>query len=77
MATDSASLSHNLTTSSQDEADAALERRIECARLAMTIATDEMSRRDHLTRMESLIAKRSPQQRERMEAKLPKKWGTK
>lgn len=49
------------------EDDASLERRIECARIAMTLATDDMSRRDHLMRMERLLAQRSPTQIERME----------
>jgi hypothetical protein len=52
--------------------DAALERRIECARIAMTLATDDMSRRDHLERMERLIGQRSDAQKARMEARLPK-----
>jgi hypothetical protein len=65
----SAVVSHSSEKLASEE-DLALERRIECARLAMTIATDELSRRDHLTRMQLLIAQRSPEQVERMEAKI-------
>jgi hypothetical protein len=60
-------MSAAIRENSNDQADADLERRIECARIAMTLAKDEVSRRDHLTRMETLIAQRSPQQIERME----------
>jgi len=58
----------------QEEEDASLERRIECARIAMTLATDDMSRRDHLERMTRLISQRSPEQRKRMEDRLPEPW---
>jgi hypothetical protein len=60
-------MSAAIRDNSNDEADADLERRIECARIAMTLAKDEMSLRDHLTRMEILIAQRSSQQIEKME----------
>lgn len=62
---------------SQDAIDEALECRIECARLAMTLVPDEASKRDHLERMEQLIGQRSPQQIARMSERLPKPWGTK
>lgn len=51
----------------QNDIDAALERRIECARIAMTLSTDEASKQDHWERMRRLIGERSPQQIERME----------
>jgi uncharacterized protein YbcI len=70
MATDSAVVSHVHEQLCQAEVDAALERRIECARIARTLATDEISRRDHLERMERLIGQRSLDQVARMEAKI-------
>lgn len=67
MAVERATLSLPQKNVQQDEADAALERRIECARVAMTIAKDEASRRDHLERMERLISQRSQRRIEQME----------
>lgn len=63
---------------SQDEKDAALEREIETARLAMVradAAGDREGARDFKNAMYSLIEQRSPQQRIRMEERLPKPWG--
>jgi hypothetical protein len=56
------------------QSDADLERRIECARICMVEAKDEISRRDHLRRMESLIAQRSDEQKARLESRLPGLW---
>jgi hypothetical protein len=63
----------------QDEIDAALEREIETARLAMVradAAGDKDGAREFKEAMYALLGQRSPQQIARLEAKLPKKWGT-
>jgi hypothetical protein len=66
IASDSATITRTHELPSQAD-DAALERRIECARIAMTLAKDAASQRDHLERMTRLIAQRSPRQIEKME----------
>jgi hypothetical protein len=64
---------------SQEESDAGLEREIESARLTMVqcdSAGDKEGAREFKDAMYALIGQRSQQQRERMEAKLPKKLGS-
>jgi hypothetical protein len=64
---------------SPEEIDAGREREIETARRAMVQcdeAGDKEGAREFKERMYALIGERSQQQRERMEAKLPKPWGT-
>jgi hypothetical protein len=60
----------------QEEIDAALEREIEAAYDRFNAATTIAEQRAAWERLKALIQRRSPQQCERMEAKLPKKWGT-
>lgn len=63
----------------QAEIDADLEREIETWRLSMTRAAtdgDIETAREYEAVMRRCIGNRSPQQIERMEAKLPKKWGS-
>jgi hypothetical protein len=55
--------------------DEALELEIETARLAATNAKDPEIARAGFEAMAALVAMRSPEQIERMEAKLPKPWG--
>lgn len=74
MATDSASVSHNLMQPSQAEIDAALERQIATAYLAAINAADSEISRAGFAAMAELIKMRSPQQIARMEARLPEPW---
>lgn len=67
---DSVSIPCNPSECSQAEIDAALERRIHCAYLSLTLASDYVSRLDHWQRMKELIGQRSPDQIARMEAKI-------
>jgi hypothetical protein len=79
MAADSASVPYNLPQPSQAEVDAAREREIESARLSMVACDakgDKEGAREYQEQMYALITDRSEEQRARMEAKLPKKWGT-
>jgi hypothetical protein len=67
MASDSASVSHDLREPSQAELDAALERMIETARLATLCTADPEFQAAGVAAMSRLIAQRSPQQIQRME----------
>lgn len=62
------------TPITQADLDADLERRIECARVAMTTAEDTQSRRDAYEELRWLISTRSPQKVAEMEARLPEPW---
>lgn len=62
-----------------NEQDEALERTIETARRALVkahAAGDRDGAREYDAAMAALIKKRSPEQIARMEARLPKLWGT-
>jgi hypothetical protein len=67
MASDSASISHNLKHPSQAELDAALEREIETARLATLCTSDPEFQRAGAAAMARLIEQRSKSQVDRME----------
>jgi hypothetical protein len=73
-ASDSATGSYNLPPPSQAEIDAGLEREIATAYLAAVNATDVEISRAGFAAMADLIAKRSPEQIARMEARLPEPW---
>jgi hypothetical protein len=64
----------NAPALSQQESDAALERRIEQARIAMMNAETQEARRDWYEEMRWLISQRSPQRIADMEARLPEPW---
>lgn len=64
----------DIHTPTQAEFDAALEQRIEQARITMTEATDTQVRREACEEMRWLISQRSAQKVAEMEARLPEPW---